>query len=107
MYACTQKWYSVVVHPENGHLLVRHLASDTAHSQLPEAEIREILDLDRDLQPFYTHLADEPVARHALEQHKGLRLIRIPDLFEALSWTIIGQQINLRFAYTLKARLVG
>ncbi|KJB85203.1 hypothetical protein AZ66_26120, partial [Paenibacillus sp. E194] len=36
----------------------------------------------------------------------GLRIIGIPDLFEAMSWGIIGQQINLAFAYTLKRRLV-
>lgn len=30
----------------------------------------------------------------------------IPDLFEALSWAIIGQQINLTFAYILKKRFV-
>jgi DNA-3-methyladenine glycosylase II len=30
----------------------------------------------------------------------------IPDLFEAVCWGIIGQQINLAFAYTLKRRFV-
>ena len=30
----------------------------------------------------------------------------MPDLFEAISWAIIGQQINLSFAYTLRERLI-
>jgi DNA-3-methyladenine glycosylase II len=30
----------------------------------------------------------------------------VPSLLEALCWTVIGQQINLSFAYTLKKRLV-
>ena len=30
----------------------------------------------------------------------------MPDLFESLVWAIIGQQINLTFAYTLKKRFV-
>ena len=30
----------------------------------------------------------------------------MPDLFESLVWSIIGQQINLNFAYSLKERLV-
>jgi DNA-3-methyladenine glycosylase II len=30
----------------------------------------------------------------------------IPDLFEAIVWAIMGQQINLTFAYTLKRRFV-
>ena len=36
----------------------------------------------------------------------GLRILTIPDLFEALCWAIIGQHINLAFAYTLKKRFV-
>jgi DNA-3-methyladenine glycosylase II len=36
--------------------------------------------------------------------YDGLRLMGIPDLFEALCWSIIGQQINLTFAYKLKRR---
>src|SRR5690606_19606611 len=36
----------------------------------------------------------------------GLRVIGIPDLFEAVSWGILGQQISLGYAYTLKRRLV-
>ncbi len=30
----------------------------------------------------------------------------VPDLFEAICWSILGQQINLPFAYQLKGRLV-
>ncbi|GAA5521355.1 hypothetical protein LQ318_06375 [Aliifodinibius salicampi] len=33
-------------------------------------------------------------------------MMGIPDLFEALCWCVIGQQINLTFAYRLKRRLV-
>ena len=35
-----------------------------------------------------------------------MRLPAINSLFEALCWSIIGQQINLAFAYKLKRRLV-
>lgn len=33
-------------------------------------------------------------------------MIGMPDLFESLVWSIIGQQINLNFAYSLKEKLV-
>lgn len=70
------------------------------------AFVRLWMDLDRDLKPFYA-LADQDTLLAPLAYaYKGLRMIRIPDLFEALSWAIIGQQINLRFAYTLKGRMV-
>ncbi|MFO7176761.1 DNA-3-methyladenine glycosylase, partial [Enterococcus faecium] len=41
-----------------------------------------------------------------IEAHRGLRMIGFPDLFEALVWAIIGQQITLSFAYTIKRRFV-
>lgn len=62
-------------------------------------------DLKRNLYPFY-HLLDERESLSFIDQYYGLRLMGIPDLFEALCWCIIGQQINLTFAYRLKRRLV-
>lgn len=68
--------------------------------------VRNWLDLDRDLLPFYALAGQDPLLKQAVESFYGLRNIGIPDLFEAISWGIIGQQINLAFAYTLKRRLV-
>ncbi len=66
----------------------------------------EVFDLGRDLQPFYEHMEQDPILDSLCQAFYGLRLIGIPELFEALSWSIIGQQINLTFAYKLKQRLV-
>jgi len=68
--------------------------------------IREWMDIDRDLGPFYGLLGKDKRLDYMSRDFKGLRLVGIVDLFEALSWSIIGQQINLKFAYTLKRRLV-
>ncbi|SFW19503.1 DNA-3-methyladenine glycosylase family protein [Chitinophaga sancti] len=64
------------------------------------------LHLDADLNEFYTFAGKDAVLSPLIQQYKGLRLIGIPELFEALTWTITGQQINLSFAYTLKQRLI-
>jgi DNA-3-methyladenine glycosylase II len=64
------------------------------------------LDLDTDLDPFYEMAGQDPLLAPVVQQFYGLRIVGIDDLFEALSWGIIGQQINLAFAYTLKRRLV-
>ncbi len=76
--------------------------------QLAEAAdyVREWFDLDRELAPFYELAERDSLLREPVRRFRGLRLLGIPDLFEALCWGIIGQQINLAYAYTLKRRLV-
>lgn len=66
----------------------------------------EWLDLERDLEPFYSLLSKTPSLSNLEKQYHGLRLIGIPDLFEAMCWSVIGQQINLTFAFKLKRQLV-
>lgn len=68
--------------------------------------ITEWFDLNTDLAPFYQLAKLDPLLRGPIQKFYGLRTLGIPDLFEALSWGIIGQQINLTYAYTLKRRLV-
>ena len=63
-------------------------------------------DLATDLRPFYRMAAEDPVLQKVAHHLYGLRIMTIPDLFEAICWAIIGQQINLTFAYTLKKRFV-
>ncbi len=63
-------------------------------------------DLDTDLKPFYRMAQKDPVLKIIARDLYGLRILKIADLFEALCWAIIGQQINLQFAYTLKKRFV-
>jgi len=64
------------------------------------------LDLDRDLTAFYRLAKKDPILKPLVKQFYGLRLIGIPNFFEALCWAILGQQINLAFAYTMKSRLI-
>jgi len=64
--------------------------------------VSDWFDLERDISPFYKIREGEEL----FNAYKGLRLIGIPNFFEAMCWSIIGQQINLTFAYSLKRRLV-
>lgn len=68
--------------------------------------IWEWFDLDRELGDFYEMAHKDKILESIVQKHYGLRIICIPDLFEALTWAIMGQQINLTFAYTLKKRFV-
>lgn len=74
--------------------------------QMIKQFVNDLFDLDRNLNPFYEMAATDPILDQVVKNHYGLRLIGIPDLWEALCWSIIGQQINLAFAYTMKKRLV-
>lgn len=91
-------------------LNVRFIGGTTPPRREERAEvaryIREWFDLDTDLRPFYELARSDELLHRAVTGFRGLRIIGIPDLFEAISWGIIGQQINLAFAYTLKKRLV-
>ncbi|MGD6894124.1 DNA-3-methyladenine glycosylase family protein [Bacillus infantis] len=75
--------------------------SDNGRKQAA-AFIEEWLDLKRDASGFARMAAGDPLLKGLAERYAGLRIIGIPDLFEALVWAVIGQQINLTFAYKLK-----
>lgn len=91
------------------HVLLVHLLLNVHTKNIQEAVvayIREWFDLDRDLRDFYLLSLEDKVLQEIVPTYFGLRIIGIPDLFEALTWAVIGQQINLAFAYTLKKRFV-
>ncbi|WP_214700804.1 DNA-3-methyladenine glycosylase [Exiguobacterium sp. s57] len=93
---------------EQGHIRVVFPVDDVSEMEMEsiEREVRDWLDLDRDLTPFEAMGAEDELLAPLIEAHRGLRMIGFPDLFEALTWAIIGQQITLSFAYTIKRRFV-
>jgi len=68
--------------------------------------VREWFDLETDLIPFYKLAKKDELLKDLVKKHYGYRIIGQPDLFESLVWAVLGQQINLQFAYTLKQRFV-
>lgn len=66
--------------------------------------IRDWLDLDTNLEPFYQMAKNDPLLAPLIEKFNGLRLVGDPNFYEAITWCILGQQINLAYAYTLKRR---
>lgn len=71
-----------------------------------ENYVREWFDLETDLIPFYKMAKKDDLLKNLVKKHYGYRIIGQPDLFESLVWAVLGQQINLQFAYTLKQRFV-
>jgi DNA-3-methyladenine glycosylase II len=68
--------------------------------------VTEWFDLETDLKPFYTMAAEDKLLQPLVQKFHGYRIIGQPDLFESIIWAVLGQQINLQFAYTLKQRFV-
>ncbi|MCA0364477.1 MAG: DNA repair protein [Bacteroidetes bacterium] len=96
----------VEISSENEFLICEILNTQTADLENIKKQIIEWFDLERDLSLFYTLLSRDEDLSFFTEKYFGLRLITIPNLFEALCWSIIGQQINLTFAYKIKRALV-
>ncbi|ASN05409.1 DNA-3-methyladenine glycosylase family protein [Virgibacillus necropolis] len=94
----------------NGNLVIRFLGDTHPINKKVRDEVhlyvRDLFDLDNDLKPFYEMGENDLLLQKAIDEFYGLRIVGIPDLFEALVWGILGQQINLTYAYTLKRRLV-
>lgn len=90
-------------------ITVRFLGNPSPSKSVRDAiaqYVHEWFDLDRDIRPFYELAKSDKLLEGAVSSFFGLRIMGIPDLFEALCWGILGQQINLTYAYTLKRRLV-
>lgn len=93
----------------NGELTLR-LLSHARHSERAYNEaiayVEEWFDLKRNLAPFYELATRDLLLNQVIDKCYGLRILGIHELYEALCWAILGQQINLTFAYTLKRRFV-
>lgn len=80
-------------------------ASATVQGAL-EKFVREWFDLDTNLKPFYALAKDDALLKELAKKYFGYRIVGQPDLFESLVWAVLGQQINVQFAFTLKAKFV-
>ncbi len=64
-----------------------------------------MLGLASDPGPFEAFTAAHPAFRDLVAPRSGLRIPLTADVWECLVWAILGQQVNLAFAYTLRRRL--
>jgi 3-methyladenine DNA glycosylase/8-oxoguanine DNA glycosylase len=69
--------------------------------------IVRFLGLKQPIGEFYRAAAKHPVMARLIRQFPGVRIPQLPSLWEALCWAVIGQQINLAFAYRLRNRLIA
>ena len=70
------------------------------------AEARRICGADLDLEAFYVAAKADPVLSALAPRLRGLRPTLLPEPFDMLVSAICAQQVNLTFAFALRASLV-
>lgn len=92
----------IEVSPADGGVIARVLAGTMPEEQLACQVRRQfLLDYDRTTLP-----ENDPFARPLVENFAGLPVVQTASPFEAMVWAILGQQINIAFAYKLKRRFI-
>jgi DNA-3-methyladenine glycosylase II len=76
-----------------------------ALAQAREA-LLNILGLRIDPAPFVAQAQDDLLLGPVVRRRPGLRIVQSATVFEALTWAIIGQQINLQFAIALRRTFI-
>jgi len=79
---------------------------DAVTLALAHEALRSILALRIDPAPFAAFVRDDPLFAPLLARTPGLRIVQSATVFEALTWAIIGQQINLPFAISLRRTFI-
>jgi DNA-3-methyladenine glycosylase II len=79
--------------------------SAPAAAMVDEA-LLNILGLRIDPAPFLALAGDDALLGAVARRSPGLRIVQSATIFEALTWAIIGQQINLTFAIALRRTFI-
>ena len=84
----------------------RATRTTTAEMKVAETLVRRMFSVDHDLKKFRAQVANDPLMSKLEAAHRGLRIARWPQLFEALVNSILLQQISTTGAWTMKRRFV-
>jgi len=79
---------------------------DPGTVELVKERIEYILNINDDLNSFYSDVKDDPVMREICIRLRGLKSPTTPTVFEALVDSIVEQQISLAAAHTMEDKLV-
>ncbi|MFC4276113.1 DNA-3-methyladenine glycosylase family protein [Achromobacter aloeverae] len=101
--------FDIVLEPSNK----RAVCTVSADGQLTEAmqaQARDIvpglLGLRLDPKGFAAFVAADPVFGPLARKQKTLRIVQSSSVYEALTWAVMGQQINVSFAVTLRRTFI-
>jgi DNA-3-methyladenine glycosylase II len=75
-------------------------------NRLAGAQVASIFSITDDLDQFYRGVAGDPVLRDLTARLRGVRAPVTPTVFEALTDSVIEQQISLKAAHSIENRLI-
>ena len=84
-----------------------HVEAWGADPPTARAAARALFSLDHPIEAFYRLTRQETVLRGTERRFRGLRIPRDAHLYEALLHSILGQQVSVRAATTMKERLLA
>ncbi len=80
-------------------------ATSEAARAAARTHLERALGVESDLRPFYRAFRDDPLIGAALRDYRGMRVAGFGDAFEACVTAILTQQVNLKFAFSIRADL--
>jgi DNA-3-methyladenine glycosylase II len=85
------------------------IEGERASSKAAEAAARDLvggpLGAAADLRPFYRAARLDPLLAPLVRRFRGLHIAGYPTLWEALVTAVLAQQVNLAFAFSIRAHL--
>ncbi len=69
-------------------------------------QARFLWGLDDNAEPHYAAMSSDPHLARLLKRFGPLRIMRAPDMYEALLVTVIGQQVSVQAAQWIRRRLI-
>ena len=81
--------------------LLSEKAATPAALEQAEAFVRRSLGAACDLKSFYRSLRDDELLAESIRAHHGMALCGGASFFEAIVTTVLAQQVNLKFAYSI------
>ena len=95
------------VEPAPAGLVLTTSSELTSVRRSVEAKVRYLFDLDADPAAVAAHLSRDPLLRKRVAARPALRVMHAFDRFEWAARAVLGQQVSVRAARTLAARLVA
>ncbi|MBI5691195.1 MAG: DNA-3-methyladenine glycosylase 2 family protein [Verrucomicrobia bacterium] len=83
---------------------ILHVYADGVSADIAHARVAALVGLEQDADAF-SRLARKLGLARLVAGREGLRVPQVSSVFEGVLWSILGQQINFRFACQLRRRL--